>query len=165
MPPAYFSTVDGCSCSSTLCISTFLCVYVRVVVRAHAGMHVSWQKPELLMSREKSTDGQDGVEMGERSTLGQKPGYNGLCSYAQKITSCFGLDGKPRVGRKEGGVVQGAEITSWNILLVFDVWCLFYLRIVSEVVFFSASVCCFCALGGWQFWRVVLRCSKIACPQ
>uniref|UniRef100_A0A674NKC5 Actin binding LIM protein 1a n=1 Tax=Takifugu rubripes TaxID=31033 RepID=A0A674NKC5_TAKRU len=30
--------------------------------------------------------------MGERSTLGQKPGYNGLCGYAQKITSCFGLD-------------------------------------------------------------------------
>ncbi|TWW78172.1 hypothetical protein D4764_11G0002930, partial [Takifugu flavidus] len=32
--------------------------------------------------------------MGERSTLGQKPGYNGLCGYAQKITSCFGLDGR-----------------------------------------------------------------------
>ncbi|XP_029691187.1 actin-binding LIM protein 1 isoform X18 [Takifugu rubripes] len=46
------------------------------------------------MSREKSNsaDGQDCVEMGERSTLGQKPGYNGLCGYAQKITSCFGLD-------------------------------------------------------------------------
>lgn len=32
--------------------------------------------------------------MGERDTVLQKPGYNGLCNYAQKITSCFGLDGK-----------------------------------------------------------------------
>lgn len=73
------------------------------------------------MSRERSkgTAGQDGVEMGERSTLGQKPGYNGLCSYTQKITSCFGLDGKARVRRKEGGVVQGAEISSWNIWHAF----------------------------------------------
>lgn len=83
-------------------------------MRARACMHVSWQRLELLMSRERSkgTAGQDGVEMGERSTLGQKPGYNGLCSYTQKITSCFGLDGKARVRRKEGGVGQGAEISS-----------------------------------------------------
>ncbi|XP_039995887.1 actin-binding LIM protein 1a isoform X3 [Xiphias gladius] len=30
--------------------------------------------------------------MGERNTARQQPGYNGLCNYAQKITSCFGLD-------------------------------------------------------------------------
>ncbi|KAG7334412.1 hypothetical protein KOW79_002819 [Hemibagrus wyckioides] len=30
--------------------------------------------------------------MGERSTV-QQPAYDGLCNYAQKITSCFGLDG------------------------------------------------------------------------
>lgn len=73
------------------------------------------------MSRERSKGaaGQDGVEMGERSTLGQKPGYNGLCSYTQKITSCFGLDGKARVGRTEGGVVQGAGITRWNVWRAF----------------------------------------------
>ncbi|XP_027021553.2 actin-binding LIM protein 1a isoform X5 [Tachysurus fulvidraco] len=29
--------------------------------------------------------------MGERSTV-QQPAYDGLCNYAQKITSCFGLD-------------------------------------------------------------------------
>lgn len=34
------------------------------------------------------------VEMGERNTVRQQPGYDGLCNYAQKITSCFGLDGK-----------------------------------------------------------------------
>lgn len=32
--------------------------------------------------------------MGERNTVRQQPGYDGLCNYAQKITSCFGLDGK-----------------------------------------------------------------------
>lgn len=73
------------------------------------------------MSRERSkgSAGQDGVEMGERSTLGQKPGYNGLCSYTQKITSCFGLDGKARLRREEGGVVQGAEISSGNVWHAF----------------------------------------------
>nr|XP_020453158.1 actin-binding LIM protein 1 isoform X17 [Monopterus albus] len=30
--------------------------------------------------------------MGERNTVKQQPGYDGLCNYAQKITSCFGLD-------------------------------------------------------------------------
>ncbi|XP_027133125.1 actin-binding LIM protein 1a isoform X19 [Larimichthys crocea] len=30
--------------------------------------------------------------MGERDTVKQEPGYDGLCNYAQKITSCFGLD-------------------------------------------------------------------------
>ncbi|XP_026211174.1 actin-binding LIM protein 1a isoform X8 [Anabas testudineus] len=30
--------------------------------------------------------------MGERNTMRQQPGYDGLCNYAQKITSCFGLD-------------------------------------------------------------------------
>ncbi|XP_042342408.1 actin-binding LIM protein 1-like isoform X6 [Plectropomus leopardus] len=30
--------------------------------------------------------------MGERDTVRQEPGYDGLCNYAQKITSCFGLD-------------------------------------------------------------------------
>uniref|UniRef100_A0A8D3AI32 LIM zinc-binding domain-containing protein n=1 Tax=Scophthalmus maximus TaxID=52904 RepID=A0A8D3AI32_SCOMX len=30
--------------------------------------------------------------MGERNTARQQPGYDGLCNYAQKITSCFGLD-------------------------------------------------------------------------
>uniref|UniRef100_A0A3Q3SGX7 Actin binding LIM protein 1 n=1 Tax=Mastacembelus armatus TaxID=205130 RepID=A0A3Q3SGX7_9TELE len=30
--------------------------------------------------------------MGERNTVRQQPGYDGLCNYAQKITSCFGLD-------------------------------------------------------------------------
>ncbi|KAF6725679.1 hypothetical protein FQA47_022912 [Oryzias melastigma] len=31
--------------------------------------------------------------MGERSTGREQPGYEGLCNYAQKFTSCFGLDG------------------------------------------------------------------------
>uniref|UniRef100_A0A8C4I9E9 Actin-binding LIM protein 1 n=1 Tax=Dicentrarchus labrax TaxID=13489 RepID=A0A8C4I9E9_DICLA len=30
--------------------------------------------------------------MGERDTVWQEPSYDGLCNYAQKITSCFGLD-------------------------------------------------------------------------
>ncbi|XP_035028335.1 actin-binding LIM protein 1a isoform X12 [Hippoglossus stenolepis] len=30
--------------------------------------------------------------MGERNTERNQPGYDGLCNYAQKITSCFGLD-------------------------------------------------------------------------
>nr|XP_019947220.1 PREDICTED: actin-binding LIM protein 1 isoform X10 [Paralichthys olivaceus] len=30
--------------------------------------------------------------MGERNTARNQPGYDGLCNYAQKITSCFGLD-------------------------------------------------------------------------
>uniref|UniRef100_A0A668ARH3 Actin binding LIM protein 1a n=1 Tax=Myripristis murdjan TaxID=586833 RepID=A0A668ARH3_9TELE len=30
--------------------------------------------------------------MGERNTVREQPGYDGLCNYAQKITSCFGLD-------------------------------------------------------------------------
>ncbi|XP_036071527.1 actin-binding LIM protein 1a isoform X12 [Oryzias melastigma] len=30
--------------------------------------------------------------MGERSTGREQPGYEGLCNYAQKFTSCFGLD-------------------------------------------------------------------------
>ncbi|KAK2824057.1 hypothetical protein Q5P01_021232 [Channa striata] len=30
--------------------------------------------------------------MGERNAVKQQPGYDGLCNYAQKITSCFGLD-------------------------------------------------------------------------
>lgn len=80
------------------------------------------------MSRERSTGtaGQDGVEMGERSTLGQKPGYNGLCSYTQKITSCFGLDGKARVRKKEGGVVQGAEISREISGMHLCGWCCFF---------------------------------------
>lgn len=99
------------------------------------------------MSRERSkgTAGQDGVEMGERSTLGQKPGYNGLCSYTQKITSCFGLDGKARLRRKEGGVVQGAEISSGNVWNAFV--CVVLLVFPSEgreVVFSCACMCCFC---------------------
>lgn len=44
--------------------------------------------------------------MGERDTVWPKPGYNGLCNYAQKITSCFGLDGK--TGVKWRGCVCGA---------------------------------------------------------
>lgn len=47
------------------------------------------------------------VEMGERNTVRQQPGYDGLCNYAQKITSCFGLDGKRgerwRKKREAGG--------------------------------------------------------------
>lgn len=38
--------------------------------------------------------------MGERNTVRQ-PGYDGLCNYAQKITSCFGLDGKTK-GKRAG---------------------------------------------------------------
>ncbi|TRY86783.1 hypothetical protein DNTS_008309 [Danionella cerebrum] len=35
------------------------------------------------------------LEMGEKSVVHQQkqPPYDGLCNYAQKITSCFGLDG------------------------------------------------------------------------
>jgi len=38
------------------------------------------------------------VEMGDKSAVQQQkqPPYDGLCNYAQKITSCFGLDGKHR---------------------------------------------------------------------
>lgn len=39
--------------------------------------------------------------MGERDAAWQKPGYDGICNYAQKITSCFGLDGKKRDGVEE----------------------------------------------------------------
>lgn len=47
-------------------------------------------------------------EMGERSTVQQhkQPPYDGgLCNYAQKIGSCFGLDGK-----REGGL----SCTMWR---------------------------------------------------
>lgn len=39
------------------------------------------------------------VEMGDKSAVHQQkqPPYDGLCNYAQKITSCFGLDGKHRL--------------------------------------------------------------------
>lgn len=43
--------------------------------------------------------------MGERDAAWQEPGYNGICNYAQKITSCFGLDGKSRC--REGWVRGG----------------------------------------------------------
>lgn len=51
--------------------------------------------------------------MGERDTVWQEPGYNGLCNYAQKITSCFGLDGKTQGKEEDGGGwmwMWGAEI-------------------------------------------------------
>ena len=53
----------------------------------------------MSRGRSESAAGRDGVrvcvEMEERDTAWQEPGYDGLCNYAQKITSqCFGLDGK-----------------------------------------------------------------------
>ncbi|XP_032378662.1 actin-binding LIM protein 1 isoform X19 [Etheostoma spectabile] len=46
--------------------------------------------------RSESAARRDGVwecvEMGERDTAWPEPGYDGLCNYAQRITSCFGLD-------------------------------------------------------------------------
>lgn len=104
----------------------------------------------MSRDRSKGAAGQDGVEMGERSALGQEPGYNGLCSYTQKITSCFGLDGKARARREDGGVVQGAEITSGNIWHVSGVRCCslffyFFLRRGGEVGFPRACMCCFFA--------------------
>lgn len=45
--------------------------------------------------------------MGERDTAWQEPGYNGICNYAQKITSCFGLDGKSRSGEGLGAGGRG----------------------------------------------------------
>ncbi|KAK5853741.1 hypothetical protein PBY51_014872 [Eleginops maclovinus] len=49
--------------------------------------------------------------MGERDTVWQEPGYDGICNYAQRITSCFGLDGKSGSKTEEekrggGGVVH-----------------------------------------------------------
>lgn len=48
--------------------------------------------------------------MGERSTPKQEPGYEGLCNYAQKITSCFGLDGKKEWVVEDGGGMFGSVV-------------------------------------------------------
>ncbi|TNN61318.1 hypothetical protein EYF80_028445 [Liparis tanakae] len=56
--------------------------------------------------------GMSAREMGERDTVGQELGYDGLCNYAQRITSCFGLDGLPEsqliIGRMRpnGAVIE-----------------------------------------------------------
>lgn len=50
--------------------------------------------------------------MGERDTAWQKPGYDGLCNYAQKITSCFGLDGK--TGGEADEVERGVFLLLWS---------------------------------------------------
>lgn len=56
------------------------------------------------------------VEMEERNTVRQKPGYDGLCNYAQKITSCFGLDGKTR-GKKLNGAGGGGVLLCSHVCL------------------------------------------------
>ncbi|KAK5611485.1 hypothetical protein CRENBAI_016056 [Crenichthys baileyi] len=55
--------------------------------------------------------------MEERNTLKQQqqPGYDGLCNYAQKITSCFGLDGKAECGKDEADGVEGKQDTMPNM--------------------------------------------------
>ncbi|KAF3842324.1 hypothetical protein F7725_024275 [Dissostichus mawsoni] len=50
------------------------------------------------------------VEMGERDTVWQEPGYDGICNYAQRITSCFGLDGVDRVRVKRKNSVKRMSI-------------------------------------------------------
>lgn len=50
--------------------------------------------------------------MGERNAVRQQPGYDGLCNYAQKITSCFGLDGK--TGGDEGEEEGGCFVKRWS---------------------------------------------------
>ena len=102
--------------------------------------------------------------MGERSTLGQKPGYNGLCSYTQQITSCFGLDGKARVRRKEGGVLQGAEISLGHIWRHWCVRCVCVCVCVVQFFFFLAKgqkLCfpvhvCVAFVSACVGWRMVL---------
>lgn len=51
--------------------------------------------------------------MGEKDTAWQEPGYNGICNYAQKITSCFGLDGKSTGGVGMGGGNGCAYSAGW----------------------------------------------------
>ncbi|CAJ1067852.1 Hypothetical predicted protein [Xyrichtys novacula] len=37
--------------------------------------------------------------MEERNTAWREPSYDGLCNYAQKLSSCFGLDAPPAAER------------------------------------------------------------------
>lgn len=60
--------------------------------------------------------------MGERSALKQEPGYDGLCNYAQKITSCFGLNGKTWGGEDGGSMFWSAVDKTADLceILVFS---------------------------------------------
>ncbi|TRY86779.1 hypothetical protein DNTS_008309 [Danionella cerebrum] len=57
------------------------------------------------------------LEMGEKSVVHQQkqPPYDGLCNYAQKITSCFGLDGQS--GQADQNRIQSSNsITRRSII-------------------------------------------------
>lgn len=85
--------------------------------------------------------------MGERDAVWQEPGYNGLCNYAQKITSCFGLDGKTQGKEEEWGVdvdagcrnTRGCEMFGMYLDCDAD----FPVRMASSLVFLSmyALIC------------------------
>ena len=70
--------------------------------------------------------------MGERNTVRQQPGYDGLCNYAQKITSCFGLDGKTGEEKMKKNMVAKGEGVSYianqnrEKADVWDVFCVIF---------------------------------------
>lgn len=80
------------------------------------------------------------VEMEERNTSKQQPGYDGLCNYAQKITSCFGLDGKMGNHKKAPGDVV---ILVWSLYLQKQTFDLFFLCDV-DLCLCSSLVLCMC---------------------
>lgn len=86
------------------------------------------------------------VEMEERNTSKQQPGYDGLCNYAQKITSCFGLDGKMGNHKKAPGDVV---ILVWSLCLqkqTFDLF--FYVMLIC-----ACAAVLFCACVGRFVWN------------
>lgn len=94
--------------SLSLCVCVFI-LYAHIwglSVRAHACVLAKgWIIDEQGKEWKRCRTGRcvwECVEMGERNTVKQEPGYDGLCNYAQKITSCFGLDGKKRGNRWRG---------------------------------------------------------------
>lgn len=60
--------------------------------------------------------------MGERDTAWQEPGYNGICNYAQKITSCFGLDGKSKDGEGRGVAVMVVRVVQDGCRKIWEVF-------------------------------------------
>lgn len=112
MPPPFPTTGEGLlrlQDNTNLCLSTFLslsdsvcvcwCVNLRESRARACVLAKAWIIEEQRREWKHCRTGQsvwDCAEMGERNTLKQQeqPGYDGLCNYAQKITSCFGLDGK-----------------------------------------------------------------------
>lgn len=64
------------------------------------------------------------AEMGERSAV-QQPAYDGLCNYAQKITSCFGLDGKAS-GKCRERANESLTLTSTRVYVCVCLSCLVF---------------------------------------